>query len=244
MRPKAFRTLIRGAESINGHVRVFSWQKYCCWVPKQCNRGVRVSFEPGRVAQAIGCDMKCGDTVSLKEMKARWAFSEIRSPRLAADYHLDPRVPPLSARIGTATFESLSAADIDALVDIFETFRGNYLKHYLAGVRAFMVEEWSADQLARIYVMSEVDSTGAGRFQTFSEYAVAPRPTGPAARLDPRVAAGSVPSSMTVPTADPLVVGKYKDFQVLIDGYFRGLIFMRSAAPAERIVMLVPVTGA
>jgi hypothetical protein len=30
--------------------------------------------------------------------------------------------------------------------------------------------------------------------------------------------------------------------QVLIDGYFRGLIFMRSASPGERIAVLVPVS--
>jgi hypothetical protein len=187
--------------------------------------------------------MKCGDTISLKEMKTRWAFSEIQSPRLAAHYHLDPRVPPLSARTGTATFESLSEADVDALVDIFETFRGNYLRHYWADVRSFVVEEWSADQLGRIYVMSEVDPAGAGRFQTFSAYAVAARPTGAAARLDPRLAADGVPSDTVLPASNPLVVGQYKDFRVLIDGYFRGLIFMRSAAPAERIAVLVPVAG-
>jgi hypothetical protein len=188
--------------------------------------------------------MKVGETVSLKEMKARWAFSEIRSPRLSADYHLDSRVLPLSERIGTAAYEFLSKEDIDALVDIFETFRGNYLRHYWTDARAFAVEEWSADQLRQVYVMSEADPTGAGRFQLFSSYAVAPRPIGPAARLDPRVAADGTPSTMTFRTSDPLVVGQYKDFRVLIDGYFRGLIFMRSAAPTERVAVLVPVTGA
>ena len=188
--------------------------------------------------------MKVGETVSLKEMKARWAFSEIRSPRLSADYHLDPRVPPLSARMGTAAYEFLSEEDTEALVGIFETFRGNYLQHYWADVRVFVVEVWSADRLGQVYVMSEADPTGAGRFQLFSAYAVAPRSTGPAARLDPRVAADSVPLSMALRTSDPLVVGQYKDFRVLIDGYFRGLIFMRSAAPTERVAVLVPVTGA
>jgi len=151
--------------------------------------------------------MKLGDTVSLKEMKARWALSEIRSPRLAPHYRLDPRVPSSSARIGPATFESLSGSDIDALVDIFETFRGNYLQHYLADVRTFAVEAWSVDQLGRVYVMSEADPTGAGRFQTFSAYATGPRSTGPAATIDPRVAADKVPLSTALRTADPLVIG-------------------------------------
>jgi hypothetical protein len=40
---------------------------------------------------------------------------------------------------------------------------------------------------------------------------------------------------------DPLIIGRYKGFQVLIDGYFRGLLFMRSASPGERAAVLVPI---
>jgi hypothetical protein len=92
--------------------------------------------------------------------------------------------------------------------------------------------------------MSETDPTGVGRFQLFSAYAVAPRPTGPAAGLDPRVAADSVPLSMALRTSDRSSSGNTRTFQGLIDGYFRGLIFMRSGALAERVAVLVPVTGA
>jgi hypothetical protein len=55
------------------------------------------------------------------------------------------------------------------------------------------------------------------------------------------VAADKVPLSTALMAPDPLVIGRYKGFQVLIDGYFRGLLFMRSASPDERIAVLVPV---
>ncbi|MGA8615976.1 MAG: hypothetical protein WB760_30685 [Xanthobacteraceae bacterium] len=187
--------------------------------------------------------MKAGEVVSLQKMKARWVCSEIRSPRLAEHYQIDPRVPPLRAKIETAAFECLAASEIDALVEIFETYRGSYLSHYWADVREFVIEEWSADQLDRVYAMSEVDSSGEGRYRPFAVFAAAPRPTGPTAQIDPRVAADKTPLSTALLTPDPLVVGRYEDVHVLIDGYFRALVFMRSASPGERIAVLVPAEG-
>jgi hypothetical protein len=154
---------------------------------------------------------------------------------------VDPRVPALRAEIGTVPFECLSAFEVDTLVEIFETFRGNCLKHYWADVREFVIEEWSADQLSRVYAMSEVDPSGEGRYQPFAVYAASPRPTGSSARLDPRVAADEVPLTTALRARDPLVIGRYKGFQVLIDGYFRGLLFMRSASSGERVAVMVPV---
>jgi hypothetical protein len=185
--------------------------------------------------------MKTGEAVSLQRMKAWWTYTEIRSPRLAEEYQSDPRVPPLCAKIGAVAFESLSASEVDSLAEIFETFRGNYLNHYWADVREFVIEEWSAEQLGRVYAMSEADPSGEGRYQPFAVYAASPRPTGPTARLDPRVAADKIPLTTALRSPDPLVIGRYKGFQVLIDGYFRGLLFMRSASPGERIAVLVPV---
>jgi len=185
--------------------------------------------------------MKAGETVSLQRMKAWWAYTEIRSSRLTEEYQIDPRVPPLCAKIGAVAFECLSAFEVDALAEIFETFRGSYLNHYWADVREFVIEEWSAEQSGRVYAMSELDPSGEGRYQPFVVYAAAPLPTGPTAWLDPRVAADKVPLTTTLRAPDPLIIGRYKGFQVLIDGYFRGLLFLRSALPDERIAVLVPV---
>ena len=108
-------------------------------------------------------------------------------------------------------------------------------------MREFVIEEWSAEQLGRVYAMSELDPSGEGRYQPFVVYAAAPLPTGPTAWLDPRVAVDKVPLTTTLRAPDPLIIGRYKGFQVLIDGYFRGLLFLRSALPDERIAVLVPV---
>jgi hypothetical protein len=162
--------------------------------------------------------MRPGEAVSLQRTKAWWAYTEIRSPRLTEEYRIDPRVPPLCAKIETVAFECLSAFEFNALAEIFETFRGSYLNHYCADVREFVIEEWSAEQLGRVYAMSEVDPSGEGRYQSFAVYAASPRPTGSTAHLDPRVAADKVPLTAALRAPDPLVIGRYKGFEVLIDG--------------------------
>ena len=185
--------------------------------------------------------MNAGEVVSLQRVKAWWAYTEIRSPRLMPEYQRDPRVPPLRAKIETAAFEHLSAFEVAALEEIFEIFRGDLLSHYLVDVREFVIKEWSANQLAQVYAMSELDPLGEGRYRPFEIYAASQRPTGPHARLDPRVAADNVPMTTVLRTPDPLVIGIYKGFRVLIDGYFRGILFMRSASPGERVPLLVPI---
>jgi hypothetical protein len=185
--------------------------------------------------------MMAGETVSLQRMKARWTYSELRSPRLTSEYQDDPRVPPLCSKIQNVAFERLSAAEVEALAQIFEAFRGRILSHYWSDVQAFTVEEWSADKLGQVYAMSEVDPQGEGRYRPFAVYARSPRPTGADALLDPRVAADKVPLTPPLRAPDPLIVGLYHGFQVLIDGYFRGILFMRSAGTNERIAVLVPI---
>ena len=55
--------------------------------------------------------MRPGEAVSLQRMKAWWAYSEIRSPRLTEEYRIDPRVPPLCAKMETvASFECAGSA--------------------------------------------------------------------------------------------------------------------------------------
>ena len=148
--------------------------------------------------------MKAGEAVSLQRMKAWWAYTEIRSPRLREEYRIDPRVPPLCAKIETVAFECLSAFEVNALAEIFETFRGSYLNHYWVDVQEFVIEEWSAEQLGRVFAMSEVGPSGEGRYQPFAVYAAAPRPTGPTAWLDPRLAADKVP--LTAPIGHPILL--------------------------------------
>ena len=178
--------------------------------------------------------------VSLHRMKAWWAFSEISSPRFALTYQQDLRVPALYARIRSVTFECLSPFEVDTLAQLYESIRGCSLNHYIAEIREFVIEEWSAEQLGQVYAMSELDASGQGRYQPFAAYAASPCPT-PTEWFDPRVAAEKLSWSTTFRAHDPLIVGIYRGLRVLIDGYVRGLVFMKTASPGERVAVLAPV---
>jgi len=64
-----------------------------------------------------------------------------------------------------------------------ETLAGIVGRSLLADVREFVIEEWSVEQLRRVYAMSEVDPSREGRYQPFALYAASPRPTGPTVQL-------------------------------------------------------------
>jgi hypothetical protein len=184
--------------------------------------------------------MKVGEVVSV-QMKARWAYSEIRSPRFRERYEDDARVSLLRGKLEIIPFESLLPIEITTLAEVFDDSRGCFLKHYWADVGDFVHEEWSAARLGRVYAMSELDPSGQGCYVPFATYAASPRPSGPISALDPRVAADKLPLGNMLRAPDPLIVGLYNHLQVLIDGYFRGLAFMRSASPSDRIEVLVAV---
>jgi hypothetical protein len=185
--------------------------------------------------------MKAGDRVGLERMKAWWTWGEMRSPRWAAGFRADARAAPLCKRVESRAFEQLDVRDLAALAEIFEEFRGEFLAHYWAEVSEFVIEEWSAERLGRTYAMTEADPQGDGHYRRLAAYAAAPRPTGTNAWLDPRVAADAVPAGLALPAAPPLIVGLYQGFQVLIDGHFRGILFLRAARPGERIAVLAPI---
>jgi hypothetical protein len=122
----------------------------------------------------------------------------------------------------------------------FEYFRRRAMRHYLAAVREFALEEWPADRLGgsmrcRKSIRSTRAATGRSGFMWGR-----PAPTGAAARRDPRVAADAVPPAVMLRPPDPLIVGLYDGFRVLVDGYFRAILFLRSARPGERIAVLAP----
>ena len=56
--------------------------------------------------------MRPGEAVSLQRMKAWWAYSEVRSLRLTEEYRIDPRVPPLSAKIETLCATSFGFSSV------------------------------------------------------------------------------------------------------------------------------------
>jgi hypothetical protein len=182
-------------------------------------------------------------TVSLHEMKALWAFTEIRSERTTRFYH-DSRVPILQSRLKNLVFAVVTMQDRDILAEMWEEARGKFLSMYIAGVTGFALEYWSSTQLGEILAMSQMDPAEQVFFVSMLTYAKLPRPVGPSAETDPRMVADrSVLSGRELEAGDPIIVGLFNRQQVLIDGYGRGVRFIQCAEASDRIPVLVPIAS-
>ena len=93
--------------------------------------------------------MRPGEVVSLQRMKAWWTYTEIRSPRLTEEYQVDPRVPPLLAKVGSVAFKSLSALEIDALAEIADQHLCYVLNKTTARAYAFPIFALIGGRIAR-----------------------------------------------------------------------------------------------
>jgi hypothetical protein len=186
-------------------------------------------------------EMMIGEKRSVEQVKAAWALNEIRSLRTTRFYD-DHRIPELLRTVGTSSSTALDTAtsEFRLLLELFENARGRYLHMYFAGIKEFVLEQWSVERLCVINAMSQMDPLGKGRFISVLAFALSPPPVGTDA-YDPRTAVAKVPlSDKPFQTDEPIVVGLYNSFQVLIDGYGRSILFMRSADRQSRIPVLVP----
>lgn len=59
-------------------------------------------------------------TISLHEMKAWWAFTEMKSQRTRSFYH-DSRVPMMQRKLQGLDFANVAMPDRDVLVEMWET---------------------------------------------------------------------------------------------------------------------------
>jgi hypothetical protein len=60
-------------------------------------------------------------------------------------------------------------------------------------------------------------------------------------KYDPRVQADAIPLETEFVQSEPVIVLPYGEFNLLIDGYLRSVLFMRSPNPDARILVWYPV---
>ncbi len=186
--------------------------------------------------------MTAGERFSLEYVKALWALSELKSPRTIRHYR-DSKVLAFREQLGTTTLrlEDSASPEFRMLLEMFEDARGKFLHMYLNGISEFVFEMWSVERLREIRAMLQMDPLGEGRLISVLAYSLSPPPEG-TDDGDPRVAAAlAAASDRPFQVNEPVIVGLYDGSQVLIDGYYRILMFMRSAGAQDRIPVLAPV---
>ena len=181
-----------------------------------------------------------GRKASREEIKARWAFSELRTERgkdLYANLH------PQRIRDGIP-FERLSAGERQHLVWMTERGRANLVLGLAADY--YECDLWTKERLGRAYTLSGL-APDRKRSIPFLSFVASPRfRAGPNseffAKMDPRVQADMIPFDNTYRQEEPIIVARQNAREFLIDGYLRGILFLRDPDPDARIMVWVPAS--
>ena len=183
---------------------------------------------------------RLGRVVEPKELAARWSFCEVtgRFSREYRDRHRDPDSLALLEKITAGlTFDELTDADHALLAAWFQTgFRSDFA-NAMRWYESFVCESWTAERLSNLCVIPSVEPDRRRLGALLSS-------PGRDELADPRAALALVPPGENFKHAEPLVVGHWDDgLQVLWEGYFRALLFLRSAKPQDEILLWVPHRG-
>jgi hypothetical protein len=165
------------------------------------------------------------------ELKARWAFAEFRSERFRGKYaHLSPE----RIRNGVA-FWGLDADERSHLVWMLDKYRAP-LAPELDRADLYECQAWTKERFGRVHTIAVLGPNRNENVSFLSFIATPPFDDS----LDPRVEAGKIPVEAPFVQTEPVIVLPYGEIELLLDGYLRGLLFMRSREKDGRILVWVP----
>lgn len=179
-------------------------------------------------------DLVPGQKASNLEIMARWAYSELFSSRLGADFQRlfgDFSV----VATGGPPFETLERGHHELLAGTLRISRGVLLveveRHH-----GFVLQLWSKGRLCQCNALQFFNTPARARPMPFYDFLNWARNTGPDGKPDPndpRTVADTIPLGSFKITEAPIAVGEFPN--MLIDGYLRSVVFMRDA-PADAML--------
>ena len=172
-----------------------------------------------------------GTRISRDELKARWAFNELRTKRWAAAF---ASLSPERVRRGV-DFADLTLEERSHLVWMIESYRKNLvaaLRHH----GAFRCEAWTKEQVGRTFTVPRMAPNRKENIP-FLSFLACPRFAEP---WEPRAQADQVPFDTPFVQTEPAIVLPNGPMQILVEGYLRAVLLMRSRDPEARLLVWVP----
>lgn len=169
---------------------------------------------------------------TVDEMKSRWVYSELGSPRWAAGYSQHMGDTPLleKARL-RVPFAALGADERDQLLAYAPRSARRGAMARLNNHAEYQLEHWDKDQLC---ATQTIQMYGSVLYPEFLAGRCKPEDLA----TDAREAAKTLPYYPGVWEAG-IVVGGPGSY-LLLDGYTRSVVFMRAAPPDARFSMWAP----
>ena len=169
---------------------------------------------------------------TVDEMKSRWVYSELGSPRWGEAYaQLRGHTPLLEKAKRHVPFASLTADEHKQLLEYAPNSSRRGLMGRLSNHSSYRLERWTKTQLRATHTTQHYSSVPFDKFLSGQ-----PKPGEEA--NDPRAAAkglGYHPDKWEA----AMVVGKRGDY-MLLDGYTRSVAYLREAPASAKIAMWVP----
>ncbi len=182
--------------------------------------------------------MNVGTRVDAKTVIARWGFAEFRAPRWQTHY---ARHSPQNIRQGVP-FDNLSRQEIDHLEYMTRQFRQDLVGDVDANP-TWECQEWNKDRFGRVLTIFRMAPNRNANIP-FLSFVACPRflnPNGTPEDGDPRTEADKVPFDAPFRQDEPVIITPNYGPNILIDGYGRGVLFIRSSKPDALIKVWYPV---
>lgn len=180
------------------------------------------------------------ETISAKELAARWCYAELSSSRFACSYSL-PASDPLRDKAKSSTrFSSLSDEEVERLRCSLESHpdRGPSFYPLLMGFDFYRREAWEYSQLSDV---SLAPGLGWSRFLDFEGAGLIGEP-----RIKVHETLATIPVGEFI-QAEPVIIVpcRYKGqrFHLLLEGTLRSLLFARDRTDATRLQVWMPVAA-
>jgi len=182
--------------------------------------------------------MQVGTRVNAKTVIARWGFGEFRTTRWAAGY---ASFNPQAIRQGVP-FDQLTSQEVDHLEHMTRQFRAGMVGDVDANP-IWECQEWNKDRLGRTVTIPRMAPNRWANIP-FLSFIACPRflnQNGTPEDGDPRTEADKVPFDTPFTQTEPVIVSTKWGVPMLIDGYGRGVLFMRTPNPDALIKVWYPV---
>lgn len=179
--------------------------------------------------------LQIGRRAKPTEVRARWAYSELTSPRFAATYAASRHLFD-HANTGT-DFDDLTQADKTALETVTSTERSGLWPH-INCFSEFECQSWLNAQICQCLVLPALDPQRNGRMVPLVSFLASPR--FPEA-TDPRNAADTVPLGTPFIQKEAICVIPVQGRFLIIDGTGRTILFLRTESLDDRLLVWKPV---
>jgi len=177
-----------------------------------------------------------GQTATAREIKARWAFSEVLSDRFGGPYSIVLPQPLYNQVAEGCNFSDIPESDWDSLIQGLNTARSAKFTAIIDafGLGGYVCAEWSVEDLMNAKVIPKF---GEGLcYREFLTTYPTSQLTGALDLNDPRFRAWGTPvDAASFVQTEPLISIKTGSDYMLIEGYTRSILWVRSPGKSLRM---------